>query len=294
MYYRRKVALALLQQFGGILGKTIFQKQLLLLSKMQVQADYHFVPYSYGCFSFQAMADIATMSKYEQVAVDNLGIRKTDPEDYISQLKSSDRDALKRLYILHGKKSYRDLIRYTYTEFPYFAIHSKIATRYLSTGELERVNAHRPVGSKSILFTIGYESISLEQYLNKLIAEDVKVLVDVRNNPMSMKYGFSKNQLQNACNTVGIGYVHVPEVGIASAQRQTLLTQSDYDQLFAKYRAENLSRTRAAQDYIVSLLHTHQRIVLTCFEANICQCHRKHLAEALAMRQNGDYDVIHL
>lgn len=54
----------------------------------------------------------------------------------------------------------------------------------------------------------------LEQYLNKLIENDVKVLCDVRRNPISMKFGFSKHQLIKACNGVGIEYKHIPEVGI--------------------------------------------------------------------------------
>lgn len=33
-------------------------------------------------------------------------------------------------------------------------------------------------------------------------------------NPISMKYGFSKSQLQNACEGVGISYNHFPDLGI--------------------------------------------------------------------------------
>ncbi|WP_200885350.1 DUF488 family protein [Jejuia pallidilutea] len=54
------------------------------------------------------------------------------------------------------------------------------------------------------LFTIGYEGISLEHYLNKLIRNNIKLLCDVRKNALSMKYGFSKSQLKNACEGVCI------------------------------------------------------------------------------------------
>ena len=80
MFYRRKVILGLLQIFGGNLGKTQLQKLLLLYTQKQVKPDYHFVPYKYGCYSFQAAADISTMQKYGQVRVSNKGIEKT--EDY--------------------------------------------------------------------------------------------------------------------------------------------------------------------------------------------------------------------
>lgn len=294
MFYRRKIILGLLQSFEGSLGKTQLQKLLLLLAQKQDKPDYHFVPYKYGCYSFQATADIATMQKYGQVRVSNKGIEKACPVDYISLLKEKDRAALAQLHLLHGKKDYKDLIRYTYTHYPYFAIHSEIADRYLNSEELKRVADYKPVNSRTVLYTIGYEGISLEQYLNKLIGKDVRVLIDTRNNPLSMKYGFTKSQLMNACDSVGIQYIHFPEVGIVSEQRQTLACQADYDRLFTRYRKETLPQTIPVQEKILKLLMEKERIALTCFEANICQCHRKHLAEAIARLPEWNYELIHL
>lgn len=116
----------------------------------------------------------------------------------------------------------------------------------------------------------------------------------MRNNPLSMKYGFSKSQLKRYCESLGIQYIHIPEVGIQSKQRQELNTQSDYDTLFTIYRKNNLSKTVKAQTGILNLLKTNQRIALTCFEANICQCHRKHLAEAIENLPGFNYEVIHI
>jgi uncharacterized protein (DUF488 family) len=280
--------------FDGPVGKTRFQKLLLLLTRMQEKPDYHFVPYKYGCFSFQATADVSTLQKYEQVSVNNLGIVKVDKEDYISQLRDKDKIALNQLYQLHGKKDYSELIRYTYTHYPFFAINSEIAGRYLNNDELQNVQYCKPTGEKTILFTIGYEGISLEEYLTKLIINDVKVLIDVRNNPISMKYGFSKNQLQNACKSVSMDYIHIPEVGIVSEQRQALNSQKDYDLLFNRYRSEKLPQTQKEQKHILSLLKSKKRIALTCFEANICQCHRKHLAEAITLLEGYEYELMHL
>lgn len=234
------------------------------------------------------------MQKYGQVEVTNKGIEKKDPADYISLLKQKDRMALKQLHLLHGKKSYADLIKHTYTHYPYFAIHSEIADRYLTAEQLETVVQHKPVSSRTILYTIGYEGISLEEYLNKLISKDVKVLADVRNNPKSMKYGFTKSQLLKACASVGIQYIHFPEVGIVSEQRQELSSQADYDKLFDKYREETLPHTLTTQENILNLLIEKKRIALTCFEADICQCHRKHLAEAILHLPEWKYELIHL
>lgn len=186
------------------------------------------------------------------------------------------------------------LMKHTYLNFPYWAINSVKAENILSEQELKKVKNSKPNSNQTILFTIGYEGISLEEYLNRLIKNDVKVLVDVRNNPLSMKYGFSKSQLKRFCESLGIQYVHFPEVGIQSEQRKELNTQADYDSLFAVYCENNLTKTAHSQQKILNLLEKHNRIALTCFEANICQCHRKHLAEAIERLDGFEYEVKHI
>jgi uncharacterized protein (DUF488 family) len=91
---------------------------------------------------------------------------------------------------LYGKMNSDALMKHTYLNYPFFAINSVKANAILTKEELEKVYSYKPKGSKTILFTIGYEGISLEEYLTRLVKNDVKVLVDVRNNPQSMKYGF--------------------------------------------------------------------------------------------------------
>jgi uncharacterized protein (DUF488 family) len=73
-----------------------------------------------------------------------------------------------------------------------------------------------------------------------------------------------------------------------------LNTQADYDKLFTIYRKDNLSKTTDTQTDILNLLKEHKRIALTCFEANICQCHRKHLAEAIEKLPAFEYEVKHI
>lgn len=294
MYYRRKILLAILELFDNELEKISFQKLLLLYSRMQQQPNYHFVPYKYGCFSFQSNADLKTMEKYEQVTENSVSWKKVDDKKYIPELKEHDQKTLWNLKRMYGGKSNDELIYITYTKFPYFAINSSIAKEVLSTTEYSSVLLSKPHHNKTVLYTIGYEGISLEEYLNKLIIHGVMVLCDVRKNSLSMKYGFSKSQLKNACEGVGIKYLHTPDLGIASDKRQELKTQSDYDQLFCNYRSDVLSTTKSQQQELLELLIEQKRIALTCFEANICQCHRKHLAEAIAQLPNFKYEVKHI
>jgi uncharacterized protein (DUF488 family) len=109
-----------------------------------------------------------------------------------------------------------------------------------------------------------------------------------------MKYGFSKSQLMRYCESLGIKYVHFPEVGIQSELRQELHTQSDYDKLFTVYSKSILSKTKSVQTVILNLLTHHRRIALTCFEANIYQCHRKYLTEAIESLPGFKYEVKHI
>jgi uncharacterized protein (DUF488 family) len=186
------------------------------------------------------------------------------------------------------------LIKHTYINFPFYAIHSTIAHEVLPDHLYVRVEMARPVNNQTALYTLGYEGISLEKYLQKLIINDVKLLVDVRRNPLSMKFGFSKTRLKRYCNSLGIEYIHMPEVGIASENRQQLDTQKDYDDLFAKYKKTTISETKESQTFILALLEKYKRIALTCFEADHCQCHRTHLANSIAKLPNFTYEMTHL
>ncbi len=295
MFYRRKVILALLQIFGGSLPQINLYKLLLIVSQKQEKPEYDFVPYLYGCYSFSLHADLTTMCKRNLLKEDdNKALYKIDKHNYFSLLKGSDKRIILSVYKQFSKSTADDLIRYTYTSYPYTAIRSQIAEKLLSIEQFKKVKAYTPSSNKTILFTIGYEGISLEEYLNRLIKNNVQALVDVRNNPVSMKFGFSKNQLKSYCEKLQIDYVHIPEVGIQSELRQELNIQSDYDKLFARYKKSNLSKTGAYQKKIFDLLQDKKRIALTCFEANICQCHRKHLSEAISELPGWNYELKHI
>ncbi|MBS1775259.1 MAG: DUF488 domain-containing protein [Bacteroidetes bacterium] len=294
MFYRRKIILALMQLFNGQLDKIRLQKLLFLFTNKQSKAEYDFIPYKFGCYSYSANADMTAMVKRGFLYEDEKSFVKKDNTDYLKQLKPADLKLLQEVKVNYGKMSTNALMKHTYINFPFYAIKSEVAESILSQEELEKVTKAKPKGNTTVLFTIGYEGISLEEYLVRLLKNDVNVLVDVRNNPVSMKYGFSKGQLKKYCASLGIEYVHIPEVGIQSEQRQELNTQSDYDKLFAVYRKNNLSKTSSYQNEILKLLKQHKRIALTCFEANICQCHRKHLAEAIEQLPGFNYEVKHI
>jgi uncharacterized protein (DUF488 family) len=176
------------------------------------------------------------------------------------------------------------LVAKAYRCHPYYAIRSEVARRVLvgDTRALKAITAARPAATRPGLCTIGYEGRTLEGYLNQLIQNGVTLLCDVRRNPLSRKYGFSKATLSNACEGVGIRYEHLPELGIASEDRRNLETQADYDALFAMYERDILPHQTPALTTIRHWIEDGGRVALTCYERLPRQCHRHCVADALA------------
>ena len=279
---------------GGELEKIRIQKLLFLFSQKKIKSEYDFIPYKYGCYSYSAKADLVTMVKKDILQENENTYIKNTSVDFIKTIKLDDKKILAEIVKLYGNMSNSALIKHTYINYPYYATKSIIANEILNEEQLAKVTNQKACGNETILFTIGYEGVSLENYLNKLVKNDVKLLVDVRKNSLSMKFGFSKSLLTKYCESIGINYIHIPEVGINSDQRQELNSQKDYDELFEKYKKTTLLETNSYQETIINLLTKYNRIALTCFEADVCQCHRKPLAEAIAKFPIFDYKVKHL
>jgi uncharacterized protein (DUF488 family) len=142
------------------------------------------------------------------------------------------------------------------------------------------------------LLTIGYEGRTLEAYLAALTEAGCTLLCDVRRNPFSRKPGFSKKRLAEGCAGAGIRYEHVPELGVASADRKAIDTPEALAALFARYRDETLPREAVHVARIVEWLEAGEVVALTCFERDPAECHRHLVAEAV--RSQTPVNVQHL
>lgn len=294
MYYRRKILLALMQQFGGSLTRTDLQKLLFLYSQNQNDPSFYFIPYKYGCFSYQANQDISTMIKYNQICEISTGWQVIDNENYINKLKMKDRIDLIQFYNKFKNIKGDHLIKYVYEKFPYYAINSQIAKEKLDEYHYNKVKELKPNNNEYSIFTIGYEGKSVEEYVNQLINKNVKVLCDIRKNPLSMKYGFSKNQLKNIVENVNIQYIHLPELGIESNKRKELNTIEDYKILFDDYEENTLPQKENEINKLVKIFNNEKRIALTCFEADYNCCHRSKTAYALYLALDNKYQIQHI
>lgn len=295
LFARQRQLLQLIDALGGSAGKLDFQKLLFLYCQESgPNAPYDFVPYKFGAFSFTSYADRRKLIEHNLLVDD----------EQRWQLTEEGRKAIgptRDLQIATFANRHRDLhgdalVAETYRRFPFFATRSEIADRVLRGDKiaLARIEAQRSPSEASSLNTIGYEGHTLESYLVILLKHGITLLCDVRRNPISRKYGFSKGTLSRGCEGVGIRYEHVPELGIASDQRQGLDTQADYDALFDEYERTWLPEQEPALARIRGWIAAGERVALTCYEHAPNQCHRHCVAEALEATGSKELHARHL
>lgn len=284
LFDRQKRLLALVDALGGEVGNLDFQKLLFLYCREAEESPaYEFVPYKYGGFSFTSYADKRRLVAQGLLADEELVWKLTSSGKRMAKISPLDRLRITQFAKRHASLRGDALVAEAYRRHPYYAIRSDMVERVLSGDDLAlmAIDAARPAASAPGLCTIGYEGRTLEDYLNRLIQDGVTILCDVRRNPLSRKYGFSKGTLSNACEGMGIRYEHVSELGIASEERRELHTQADYDALFEVYERETLPKQPKALEKIRGWIRAGERVALTCFEKLPKQCHRHCVAEAL-------------
>lgn len=283
LFDRQRVLLELLDALNEPVGSTDFQKLLFLYTREGEPApSYDFVPYRFGCFSFTSYADKRRLVEQELIE-DGETWKLTEKGKRVARAGGKSPLPMARFAKQYKNLRGNALVADVYQRYPYFATRSEIMEKILSKKEDRvRVEAARPAKQSPGLVTVGYESKTLEAYLNQLLQDGVTLLCDVRRNPLSRKYGFSKSTLSHACEGVGIRYEHLPELGIPSEKRQDLETQTDYDKLFAAYERTMLPKQTKTLVKIAGWIQKEaQRVALTCFELLPHQCHRHCVAEAM-------------
>lgn len=295
LFERQRQLLTLLDALGGSVRFVDFQKLLFLYCEEPTSGrPYDFVPYKFGPFSFTSYAD-------RRKLIERGLLTDTEGEwcltDAGRKVVGGTQDFEVGAFARRWRGTRGDaLVAETYRRFPYYATRSEIAERILrkDTDALERIEAARSVTRGAAVSTIGYEGRTLESYLNELLRAGVTLLCDVRRNPISRKYGFSKSSLAKGCEGVGIRYEHLPELGIASNQRQSLESQADYDALFARYERKSLPLQGQALATIQEWVRSGACVALTCYERLPQQCHRHCVAEAMERRVGNGLEAQHL
>lgn len=277
---------------GGGLDKLDFQKLLFLFAQTcELEPSYEFVPFKKGCYSFTSVADKDKLTEKgflaegEDWQLTDAGLKAARVSgDVAAKVKTFS----ERRKQLRGES----LVAQTYRSFPYYATRSRIADSVLKEDAetLAAIERARPVRATAKLCSIGYEGRSLEGYLNVLLKAGVSILCDVRKNPLSRKYGFSKKTLSRVCSELDIRYEHLPQLGIESDERQELNGLADYQALFRKYEQTVLVNESGALDKIAAWVKSGECVALTCYERLPEYCHRTRVARAVEERIGAKAD----
>lgn len=295
MFYRRKVILALLEALGEVpLTTEDFQRHLFLFTRRQVEPSYDFVPLRQGCYSFSAVADRPHMVQMGLLREGNAWQKATE-ETFALALSADDRRILDEHLGQVGHLQGMELARAAHKDHPWYAMRSEFALDILGPAKLAETLSHFRPNPTPALMTIGYEGLSTEAYLNTLMRNGVDLLIDVRGNPQSRKFGFSKFHLSSMLEECGITYEHIPELGIESSRRTGIEGAEAYRALFEAYCRDTLPNQQEALDRITDRVSKDGlRVALTCFERDHTSCHRDSVVQAIQSRNEWSHPVRHL
>jgi len=128
--------------------------------------------------------------------------------------------------------------------------------------------------------TIGYEGLTLPQFLELLEENGVRHLIDIREAPISRKAAFAKLALAEALGAAGIRYTHLRALGCPKPIRDRYKAGGDearYQRDFGIYLAAQGAALGEVRRAIA-----RAPTCLMCFEADPARCHRSLVATALA------------
>jgi uncharacterized protein (DUF488 family) len=144
----------------------------------------------------------------------------------------------------------------------------------------------------ALLCTIGYEGYATSEWLAALQAQRVETIVDVRDLPLSRKRGFSKSQLKESLEAIGVEYLHVRALGNPRTYREALHKGMDFS-AFAGVFSQLLDGQAEALQQVLEYA-ANKRICLLCFEEDPARCHRSLVAERLRSMGSEQVEVVHL
>ena len=304
MLYRRKVFLNLVLRHKKPLSLVRLQALMFLFVKSTENAYYDFIPHTYGCYSISLYNDQEALTKQDVVieargdspfnsflSVDN---QRVELDSIL--LKDEDSPLLDKLIGDSEHQSDDDLLERVLKAYPFYAIRSLLLDRFSSDQVfISKIQTIRDqvTSAPRYLYTIGYEGLSIDGFLQSLILQNIKTLVDVRKSAFSMRPEFRKKNLEAALVEAGIQYYPMPEVGIPASNRKELLPSGRRCDLF-KWYSENTLPLCERYASVVAGLVSRENIVLMCYEKDPKDCHRSLFAEYCQRVQPSIPGIKHL
>lgn len=135
------------------------------------------------------------------------------------------------------------------------------------------------------IFTIGHSTRALDELVGLLHAHGVRQLADIRTVPRSRHHPqFDSRALAEALPRGGISYVHLPGLGGRRRARRDSANTGWQNDSFRGYADYMQTETfREALDELLRLAARAPTAIM-CAEAVWWRCHRRLVADALAVR----------
>ena len=146
--------------------------------------------------------------------------------------------------------------------------------------------------SSNVLYTIGYEGRSIDEFVACLKSSSVTVVVDIRELPLSRKRGFSKSPLKERLEQEGLSYLHIRELGSPREIRNKLHENQDYQSFFESFVEYLGSKTDAIER--VYEFAFDSICCLMCYERDADHCHRSVVAQKIIERDNNGLSVVNI
>lgn len=237
---------------------------------------YRFVPYGAGPYSFMLLHDLSVLERKGYVRCVGHCISRVDAvcESETRYRPLNPQGDVAWTMRRYGRMSSGSLHRYVSNKFPEFAV---------GVDSVGLSPVVRPL-AMPLVYTLGYERLSIDGCIEILIRTGIRRLIDVRSNPISRQYGFHKRSLMSVCRQVAIEYDHFPELGIPSSLRMNAASGETRKELLKAYAADLDSRGEAITRVAEAIVETPS--VLLCLEADPSQCHRFPLSRRLALVTN--------
>jgi uncharacterized protein (DUF488 family) len=131
------------------------------------------------------------------------------------------------------------------------------------------------------LYTLGYQGVDVDTYVQKLKAAGVGIVADVRETPWSHKRGFCKNIFSAELSKAGIEYVHVKSAGNPKENRRTAPDMAECLRRYRTYLKANPTGVNDLVDVVRMAASRKRTVCLVCFEKNVEDCHRSILVDAM-------------
>jgi len=131
------------------------------------------------------------------------------------------------------------------------------------------------------IFTIGYESTTVPEFIAALQSAGVKRVIDVRAVPNSRRPGFSKTPLRNALAEEGIDYVLLRALG-TPADGRAAARAGRHEDLERIYAGQLEMPEAIAEGAQMIDLAKEKPSALLCYEREPPGCHRTLLLDAVA------------